>query len=60
MKEDSIEDLKKRIAELERLNAALDQQVRYSNRVVDVLVAVGVVPERKLEQAREIVSSLAD
>lgn len=55
MKEDNKEtlQLKERVAFLER-------EVLYQSRVVAVLQAVGIVTNHKLEQAREIVSGLAD
>lgn len=52
--------LEKRVADLEQLNTALENQLRYTTRTIDVLVAVGKLKQGHVEEAREIVSSLSD
>lgn len=60
MKEDGIDGLKKKLDEMDKHAASLQRHIQYQDRVVQVLVAVGYLSNAKLEQAREIVSSLAD
>lgn len=55
-----IEDLEKRIEQLEKTNANLQRQVTDSLRVIDVLVAVGKLKQGHVEEARQIVCSLSE
>ena len=58
MKEDSLDDLKKKIQQLEARNKLLEKEIREYIRAEDVMVAAGVVSKHKVEQAHEIVRSL--
>lgn len=62
MREDTEQEkaLKARIEQLEKTLAFSERNARHQVQVINVLVAVGIVSEDKLEQARQIVSSLAD
>jgi hypothetical protein len=55
MKEDSIEDLKKRIAALEQRDKRVTAELREFINAENVLIAAGLVSEAKVKQAHEIV-----
>lgn len=58
MKEDSIDDLKKKVAELQASNAMLKKDYLKALRVEEVLIAAGLISREKAEQARDIVHGL--
>lgn len=57
MKEDSIEDLKKKIAALEERDKRLTAELREFIKAEEVMIAAGLVTEQKVKQAHEIVQS---
>jgi len=59
MKEDSIEDLKKRIADLEQRDKRLTAELHEFKKAETVMIAAGLVTEQKVKQAHEIVQSFS-
>ena len=57
MKEDSIEDLKKRIADLEQRDGRLTAELHEYINAENVMIAAGLVSEIKVKQAHEIVQN---
>jgi len=58
MKEDSIDDLKKKVAELQASNSMLKKDLLKALRVEEVLIAAGLISIEKAKQARDIVDGL--
>lgn len=55
MKEDTIDDLKKRIAKLEEDNAWMLKRDLYANRVITVLLSSGALKQDALDAAKALV-----
>lgn len=60
MKEDSVDDLKKRIADLEQRDKRLTAELHEFINAENVLVAAGLVSEEKIKQAHEIVRNFGE
>ena len=58
MKEDSIDDLKKKIADLEYTNKLIAEHSKLNSLAIQLLVTAGHLNEDKLEQARELARSI--
>lgn len=55
MEEDTIDDLKKRIAKLEEDNARMLKRDLYANRVITVLLSSGALKQDALDAAKALV-----
>lgn len=59
MKEDSIEDLKKKLDDQLALNAKLHKEVMEYVKAEEVLIAAGLISQAKVKQAHEIVQNFS-
>lgn len=57
MKEDTIDDLKKRIVKLEEDNARMIKRDFYANRVITVLLSSGALKQDALDAAKALIDS---
>ena len=57
MKEETVEELKKRIADLEQRDKRITAELHEFIKAEDVMVAAGIVTKEKVKQAHEIVQS---
>ena len=56
-KEETVEELKKRIADLEQRDKRITAELHEFIKAEDVMVAAGIVTKEKVKQAHEIVQS---
>jgi len=57
MKEETVAELKKRIADLEQRDKRITAELREFIKAEEVMIAAGIVTEKKVKQAHEIVQS---
>lgn len=58
MKEDTIDDLKKRVRQLEEHNSGLIRDYARVAMAIEIMVAAGLISKAKVDKAYEIVDDL--